>query len=88
MRAKLGLFTREEDDEALVNDLLGWMQRRSADYTNTFRSLTRGRLLADATGADPELEALSSGQKLLLRMGPENAGIIKSKLRQIQAALS
>ena len=57
MRAKLGLFTREEDDEALVNDLLGWMQRRSADYTNTFRSLTRGRLLADATGADPELEA-------------------------------
>jgi hypothetical protein len=38
--------------------------------------------------ADPKLEALSSGQKLLLRMGPENAGIIKSKLREIQAALS
>jgi hypothetical protein len=38
--------------------------------------------------ADPELEALSSGQKLLIRMGPENASIIKSKLRQIQAALS
>lgn len=38
--------------------------------------------------ADPKLEALSSGQKLLLRMGPENAGIIKSKLRQLQAALS
>ena len=38
--------------------------------------------------ADPKLEALSSGQKLLLRMGPENAGIIKAKLRQIQAALS
>ena len=40
MRAKLGLFTREDDDEALVNDLLAWMQRRSADFTNTFRSLT------------------------------------------------
>jgi hypothetical protein len=38
--------------------------------------------------ADPKLEALSSGQKLLIRMGPENAGIIKSKLREIQAALS
>jgi hypothetical protein len=38
--------------------------------------------------ADPKLEALSSGQKVLIRMGPENAGIIKAKLRQIQAALS
>ena len=44
MRAKLGLFTREDDDEALVNDLLAWMQRRSADFTNTFRLLTSGRL--------------------------------------------
>jgi hypothetical protein len=38
--------------------------------------------------ADPTLESLSSGQKVLIRMGPENAGIVKSKLRQIQAALS
>ena len=38
--------------------------------------------------ADPNLEGLSSGQKLLIRMGPENAGAIKAKLREIQAALS
>jgi hypothetical protein len=38
--------------------------------------------------ADPKLESLSSGQKLLLRMGPENRAIIKEKLREIQAALS
>jgi hypothetical protein len=38
--------------------------------------------------ADPKLEELSSGQKLLLRMGPDNARIIKTKLREIQAALS
>jgi len=37
--------------------------------------------------ADPQLEALSAGQKLLLRMGPDNARIIKAKLREIQAAL-
>src|SRR5215210_5024855 len=37
MRAKLGLFTREPDDEALVTDLLAWMERASADFTNTFR---------------------------------------------------
>jgi uncharacterized protein YdiU (UPF0061 family) len=57
MRAKLGLFTRERDDEGLVNDLVAWMQRRSADFTNTFRLITTGRLLAHSTNTDPELEA-------------------------------
>jgi hypothetical protein len=38
--------------------------------------------------ADPKLEELSAGQKLLIRMGPENAGVIKSKLREIQAELT
>ncbi len=56
MRAKLGLFTPEGDDEALVNDLLGWMQRRSADFTNAFRLLTSGRLVGHSANADPELE--------------------------------
>jgi uncharacterized protein YdiU (UPF0061 family) len=40
MRAKLGLFTQEEGDEGLVNELLAWMRQHSADFTNTFRSLT------------------------------------------------
>jgi uncharacterized protein YdiU (UPF0061 family) len=67
MRAKLGLFTQEDEDKALVDDLLAWMQRRSADFTNTFRSLTRlrqgfggttsGRPVEDSTNADPEFEA-------------------------------
>jgi len=37
--------------------------------------------------ADERLEKLSAGQKLLLRIGPENAAVIKSKLREIQAEL-
>jgi hypothetical protein len=37
--------------------------------------------------ADPQLEELSAGQKVLIRMGPENAAIIKAKLREIQAEL-
>ncbi|MEP7306998.1 MAG: protein adenylyltransferase SelO [Acidobacteriota bacterium] len=57
MRAKLGLFTREDDDRLLINDLLAWMQRRSADYTNTFRWLTSGHLVGRSTNADPELAA-------------------------------
>ena len=37
--------------------------------------------------ADERLENLSAGQKLLIRMGPENAAIIKAKLRELQAEL-
>lgn len=38
--------------------------------------------------ADPELEAASAGQKVLIRVGPENAAKIKAKLRDIRAQLA
>jgi hypothetical protein len=37
--------------------------------------------------ADEELERLSAGQRLLIRMGPANAAAVKAKLREIQAEL-
>ncbi len=37
--------------------------------------------------ADPELEALSAGQKILLRMGPDNAARVKARLRAVRQAL-
>lgn len=37
--------------------------------------------------ADPALEGLSSGRKLLLRMGPDNAAAVKAKLRELRATL-
>ncbi len=37
---------------------------------------------------DPSLEALSAGQKIILRMGPENAVRIKAKLREIRQELT
>lgn len=40
MRAKLGLFNEEKEDETLIKDLLNLMQKHRADYTNTFRALT------------------------------------------------
>jgi len=36
---------------------------------------------------DPELEDLSAGQKLLVRMGPQNAAVLKAKLREIRREL-
>lgn len=38
--------------------------------------------------ADPELQALSSGQKLLLRMGGEHAAVVKRSLRELRAQLA
>ncbi len=40
MRAKLGIFNEEPQDEALIESLLGMMYKQHADYTNTFRMLT------------------------------------------------
>ncbi|MCH8059896.1 MAG: DUF3014 domain-containing protein, partial [Proteobacteria bacterium] len=38
--------------------------------------------------SDPELEALSSGQKLLLRMGRDHAAQVQQTLRQIRARIA
>ena len=40
LRAKVGLFGEYTEDEKLITDLLGWMQKQGADYTNTFLDLT------------------------------------------------
>jgi hypothetical protein len=38
--------------------------------------------------ADPALESLSAGQKVLLRMGPDNEAAVKAKLREFKAAIA
>lgn len=44
MRAKLGLFNEEEQDEKLFEMLLSLMYKYKEDYTNTFLSLTFDRI--------------------------------------------
>ncbi len=44
MRAKLGLFNEDPEDEQLVERLLSLMHEHQADYTNTFRALTFAKL--------------------------------------------
>lgn len=38
--------------------------------------------------ADPSLESQSAGRKILLRMGPENAAVLKAKLRELRAGIA
>jgi len=44
MRAKLGIFNEEQQDESLISNLLSMMQKYQADYTNTFRTLSIDKL--------------------------------------------
>jgi uncharacterized protein YdiU (UPF0061 family) len=55
LRRKLGLFTEEEDDAALAQDLLNAMTDGQADFTLTFRRL--GKVAADPA-ADEEVRNL------------------------------
>ena len=47
LRAKIGLFTKADGDEALVQDLLDAMTSNQADFTLTFRRLGDAALDAD-----------------------------------------
>ena len=42
----------------------------------------------DVPYADPALESLSAGQKLMLRMGLKNDAAVKAKLRELRAVLA
>ncbi|WP_127578893.1 protein adenylyltransferase SelO [Paenibacillus koleovorans] len=55
MRAKLGLFNEEQEDESLVEELLSEMQKSGADYTNTFRALTMGIGASETPSPSPAL---------------------------------
>ena len=47
---KLGLFTSESEDEALIQSLLDIMQDNEADFTLTFRRLCEGALSPEIEG--------------------------------------
>ena len=54
MRAKLGLFTLESEDGALVQSLLNWMHHNHLDFTNTFRALSDEGAIAAPSFIDPD----------------------------------
>ena len=67
MRKKLGLFTAEPEDPALIESLLTWMQRTKADFTNTFAELTPTLHDTDPRRADNEFSAWHA--RWLARLG-------------------
>ncbi|MBS0432382.1 MAG: DUF3014 domain-containing protein [Proteobacteria bacterium] len=65
---------------AAIDDMLAAPEPRSPP---ALLPATHGRYAF----ADPALESLSVGQKLMIRLGPQNEARLKAKLREVRAAL-
>ncbi|MGH7945961.1 MAG: protein adenylyltransferase SelO family protein, partial [Opitutaceae bacterium] len=67
MRRKLGLFTEEPDDPALIEMLLTWMQKTNADFTNSFAGLAHATPTHLAESRDEDF--LRWHERWLARLG-------------------
>jgi hypothetical protein len=79
--AELGYPTRYFNDRLFeaIDNLLA-----TPDVTGPL-ALTQPKVLFEF--ADPALQELSAGQKILVRMGPDNEARVKAKLRELRKAL-
>ena len=81
MRAKLGLYTEEDDDGVLVADFLACLQRRNLDYTLTFRSLDPDMAADDPFVDDGECRAWHRRWKERLARQPQATGESRRLMR-------
>ncbi len=82
MKAKLGIFNSEAQDEALIGELLKLMQESRADYTNTFRALTLDKYEdMEMFKATDFIEWRERWQKRLERQGKTKADIGKLMMK-------
>jgi len=81
MRAKLGLFTEEPQDEALIYKLLQLMEENQADYTNTFRSLTLGELKDSPLFGKPEFAEWMNEWQVRLNQQPQSKEEVAELMR-------
>jgi hypothetical protein len=80
--AELGYPSRYFNDRVfeVIDDLLAAPEPKGPI------ALTQPKVLYEF--ADPALQDLSAGQKVLVRMGPENEARVKAKLREFKRALT
>lgn len=78
MRAKLGLFTEEAEDRALIESLLEWMRVQKADFTNTFRQLHPAET---SPQADPAFAAWHARWQARLALQPQSEEEVRRGMR-------
>jgi uncharacterized protein YdiU (UPF0061 family) len=86
MRAKLGLFTADEDDQALADELLALMQATSADFTNTFRMLASPAQAEAQAQADPAFGAWYARLQARWTRQPQSPSEVEAGMRRSSPA--
>ncbi|MGE8080119.1 protein adenylyltransferase SelO [Peribacillus loiseleuriae] len=87
MRAKLGIFNEETEDEALINSLLILMQKNKADYTNTFRDLTFDKQEGTVLFGTPEFAQWHAIWQARLSRQKESKDSVNQLMRNSNPAL-
>jgi uncharacterized protein YdiU (UPF0061 family) len=85
MRRKLGLAGDEAADGKLIDDLLGWMQKHRADYTNTFRHLADADMPAEAH-EDADFQRWHERWQERMRLQPGAAAAASAMMRTANPA--
>ncbi|MFJ7724974.1 YdiU family protein [Neobacillus sp. NPDC097160] len=87
MRAKLGIFNEEKQDETLIDDLLSMMQKYRVDYTNTFRALTFDTLEETILPGTPEFAQWNERWKERLQRQEESKASSSELMQNSNPAL-
>jgi uncharacterized protein YdiU (UPF0061 family) len=87
MRAKLGLFNEESEDEVLIQDLLELMQKHAADYTNTFIALAFEQLEGSGLLSSEEFAGWHKLWQARLERQPESKSDSQQLMRSSNPAV-
>ncbi|HEX3033372.1 MAG TPA: YdiU family protein, partial [Bacillota bacterium] len=87
MRAKLGLFNEEQEDDSLAADLLSMMEKQGTDFTNTFLALTYNRHTEAILFATREFEQWQQRWQARLKRQPQNQAAAQQLMQSSNPAV-
>jgi uncharacterized protein YdiU (UPF0061 family) len=87
MRSKLGLADPHKEDEKLITDLLDWMHKTKADFTNTFRDLGKPELSENELFKTESFESWHTRWKERLKQEPKGLDSSLSLMGSVNPAV-
>ena len=87
MRGKLGLFSEENEDFYLIDDLLKWMKENNTDYINTFRALSSQNVSKDMFTKSESFVPWHKRWKERLKRQKESEDMSKNLMRHVHPAV-
>jgi uncharacterized protein YdiU (UPF0061 family) len=86
MRAKLGLFNTEPDDNELVEEFLACLQTNESDFTNAFRDLSSGVMTDPVLAASGEFRRWHARWQERLSRQSQSAAEVRALMRRSNPA--